>query len=129
MEPKYPLLADRIQSTFIDAMFLVFMMFIISAVIDRYENVPDWVRIAAFVSLWVIYEPLATTLGFTIGNYIKGLRVRKISDTSKRINILQAFCRYTLKVALGWISFLTIHSNPQRQAIHDMAVGSVMVKA
>jgi hypothetical protein len=67
-------------------------------------------------------------MGFTIGNYLKGIRVRKVSNTSNRINFIQAFFRYVLKISLGWISFLTIHSNNQKRAIHDLAVGSVMIK-
>ena len=128
MQPKYPLLTDRMQSTFIDTIFLVVLMFIASVIIERFHNVPDWVRIVIFFGIWGIYEPLCTSLGFTLGNYIKGLRVRKLSDTSKHINFLQAFGRYILKLALGWISFLTIHSNEERQAIHDMFAGSVVIE-
>jgi len=128
MQPKYPLLTDRMQSTFIDTIFLVVLMFIASVIIERFHNVPDWVRIIIFFGIWGIYEPLCTSLGFTLGNYIKGLRVRRLSDTSKHINFLQAFGRYILKLALGWISFLTIHSNEERQAIHDMFAGSVVIE-
>lgn len=124
---EYPNLADRVQSTFIDTMFIVFLMFVFASILDPYENVPDGVRVALFVGLWLIYEPTCTAIGFTIGNYIKGIRVRHYTDTSKRINFLQAFIRYLLKAALGWLSFITIHSNIQKRAIHDMAAGSVMI--
>lgn len=124
---EYPNLADRVQSTFIDTMFIVFLMFISASILDRYENVPDGVRITLFVGLWLIYEPACTAIGFTIGNYIKGIRVRSHSGADKRINFLQALIRYILKATLGWLSFITIHSNVQKRAIHDMAVGSVMI--
>jgi uncharacterized RDD family membrane protein YckC len=129
MEKSYPALSDRIQSTFIDSLFIVFLMFVTSAILDRYEQAPDWIRITIFVGLWAIYEPLSTSFGGTIGNRIKGLRVRQYNNEHQRINIGQAFLRYILKVLLGWISFVTIHSNAQRRAIHDYASGSVMVKA
>lgn len=125
---SYPLLTERVQSTFIDTIFLIIMMFVFSSILDRYENVPDWVRIALFVGLWIFYEPVCTTIGFTLGNYIKNIRVRQHDETAKRINIFQALLRYILKVALGWISFLTIHNNKERRAIHDLAAGSVMIK-
>lgn len=128
MEEKYPLLGDRIQSTFIDMFLIIIMMFVFSGILDKFDNVPDWVRIVLFVGLFIAYEPLCTTLGFTVGNYIKGIRVRRFSDTTKRINIFQAIIRYIIKVLLGWISFLTINSNPKRRAIHDMAAASVMIK-
>lgn len=124
----YPLLGDRIQSTFIDMLFIVFCMFILAAVLDRYEQIPDGVRAGLFIGLWVLYEPLCTSLGATIGNSIKGIRVRRVGNTSKRILFPLAVVRYALKVLLGWVSFLTIHSNKERRAIHDFASGSVMIK-
>ena len=128
MPEKYPQLTDRIQSTFIDTILIIIMMFVFASILDRYENVPDWVRIALFAGLFVVYEPVCMTLGSTLGNYIKGIRVRKNSDSTKRINIFQAIIRYPIKVALGWISFLTIGSDPKRRAIHDLVSGSVMIK-
>lgn len=94
---NYPELKDRIQSTFIDFILCLVLLFIAASIIDKYEHVPDWVRIAIFIGLFVIYEPVLTALGCTPGNYFKG-------------------------------SFLTISSNPQRRAIHDLAAGSVMIK-
>ncbi len=126
--PKYPLLGDRVQSTFIDSMFIIFMMFVAASVLDRFEYVPDYVRIILFIALWFIYEPLCTTLGGTLGNQIKQIRVRQADDTSKKINFIQSLIRYFFKILLGWISFLTIHSNSERRAIHDLAAGSVMIK-
>ena len=81
-----------------------------------------------FAGLFIAYEPICMTLGSTLGNYLKGIRVRKDSDSTKRINIFQAIIRYPVKVFLGWISFLTINSNPKRRAIHDLVSGSVMIK-
>ncbi len=97
-------------------------------ILDKFENVPDWVRIAMFASLFIIYEPICMVFGSTLGNYLKSIRVRKNVDATKRINIFQAIIRYPVKVFLGWISFLTINSNPKRRAIHDLISGSVMIK-
>ena len=127
-QPEYPLLGDRVQSTFIDTILIVVIMFAFASILDKYENVPTWVRIVLFVGLWGIYEPLCTTFGATLGNYIKKIRVRKIGKYSSRINFFQAIIRYLLKIVLGWISFLTIHFNKERRAIHDFAAGSVMIK-
>ena len=128
MEEKYPQLTERIQSTFIDTVLIIILMFVFANILDKFDNVPDWVRIAMFAGLFIAYEPFCMTLGSTLGNYIKGIRVRKNSDPTKRINIFQAIIRYPIKVMLGWISFLTINSNPKRRAIHDLASGSVMIK-
>ena len=128
MEEKYPQLTDRIQSTFIDTILIVVLMFAFASILEKFDNVPDWVRMVMFAGLFIAYEPLCMTLGCTLGNYIKGIRVRKNSDSSKRINIFQAIIRYPVKILLGWISFLTISSNPKRRAIHDLVSGSVMIK-
>ena len=128
MNEKYPQLTDRIQSSFIDMFLILILMFVFANILSNYENVPDWVRIGMFAGLFLIYEPLCMTFGFTLGNFIKGIRVRKFSDTSKRINLFQAVIRYPVKVFLGWVSFLTINSNAKRRAIHDLISGSVMIK-
>lgn len=124
----YPGLSERVQSTFIDSIFIIVLMFAFASWLDRYENAPDWIRIALFFGLWAIYEPISTTLGGTIGNHLKGIRVRRIGNEAKRINFAQAFFRYITKIGLGWVSFVTIHANPKKRAIHDLIVGSVMIK-
>lgn len=103
-------------------------MFIFASVLDRFENVPDSVRIILFVLVWIVYDPVCTSLGFTLGNYIKGLRVRQHDNLNKRINIFQAVLRYLVKIFLGWISFLTINSNKEKRALHDFVAGSVVIK-
>lgn len=103
-------------------------MYAFSGILDQFENVPDWVRGIMFIGLFIVYEPLCMTLGATLGNYLKGIRVRNNLDTTKRISLLQAIIRYPVKVLLGWISFLTINSNQKRRAIHDLVSGSVMIK-
>lgn len=126
---EYPTLLKRYQSLFIDLLFSLFAMFGVVALLDRIGEVPTWVRIVSFILLWGVYEPLCITLGCTIGNYLMGIRVRKANDETKRINILQAYIRFALKFLLGWVSFLTMFSDKQRRAIHDLAAGSVMITA
>jgi uncharacterized RDD family membrane protein YckC len=127
MEPQYPALIDRVQSIFIDFLFIFLMMFFFSWLLDKFTDVPDWTRIVLFFGLWAIYEPLCVVLGCTIGQYIKGLRVKAHSDPNRRINIFASYVRYILKTVLGWISFLTINTNEERRAIHDLVSGSVMI--
>ena len=125
---EYPSLSERVQSTFIDSIFIITMMFVFSSVLERFDHVPDWIRIALFFSIWGIYEPLCISSGCTIGNYLKGIRVRQFANPLKKLNIFRSFLRYLFKIALGWVSFLTIHSNDERRAIHDFASGSIMIK-
>jgi len=127
METEYPSLSARLQSIFIDMIFLIVLMIATSSLLDHFPNAPGWIRAVAFIAIFAIYEPACLAFGCTIGNYIKGIRVKKFADTNSRINILQALLQYIVKLSLGWISFLTMHSNPERRAIHDMASGSVMI--
>ena len=128
METEYPSLTDRIQSLFIDTIVLIIAVVIFSQLLDKFENVPDWLRAVIFVIVFIAYEPVCLTVGCTLGNYVKGIRVKQFQDNTKRINFFQAIIRYIVKICLGWLSFLTIHSNPQKRAIHDMASGSVMIR-
>ena len=128
MNLQFPSLADRVQSTFIDAIFLLLLSFGITEILDKFAAVPDWIRIVLFFGLWALYEPICTTTGGTIGNRIKGIRVRQQSYPSLKPNIFQSFIRYIFKVAFGWLSFGTMHFNKERRAIHDFASGSVMIK-
>ena len=129
MENQYPSLVHRIQSLFIDLLFIIVLMFVFSSIFDHFGDPPDWVRVALFVGIWAIYEPLCVVFGCTLGQYIKGLRVKSHEDTNRRINIFSSYLRYVLKTLLGWVSFLTINTNAERRAIHDLASGSVMVLA
>ncbi|HXL56895.1 MAG TPA: RDD family protein [Chitinophagaceae bacterium] len=128
MKPKYPSLGDRFQSLLIDSIFIIILMFVFAPLLEHFKNPPNRLRVALFFAIWGIYEPLCMTFGFTLGNYIKKLRVRKFKDISKKINLLQALIRYIIKALLGWLSFLTIRTNNERRAIHDLVSGTVMIK-
>lgn len=127
MKEKYPFMLERIQSIFIDSVLIIAFMIIFSDILSGFKNVPDWLRAVLLISLF-LYEPIATTIGGTIGNNIKGIRVRKDSDDTKQINIFQALIRYFFKLLFGWLSFITIFSSSKKRAIHDILSGTVMVK-
>jgi cytochrome bd-type quinol oxidase subunit 2 len=124
----YPKLIDRVQSTLIDTVFIVVLSLAFANILEKFDIVQVNVKIIIFAGIVIGYEPLCITFGTTLGNYIKGIRVRKNADPTKRINILQAFIRYPIKLLLGWVSFLTIGANAKRRAIHDIVSGSVMIK-
>ncbi|MCW3118136.1 MAG: hypothetical protein JWM28_2218 [Chitinophagaceae bacterium] len=128
MEHKYPSLSERIQSMLIDQVLIVVLMFAFASMLDQFENSPDWIRIVLFFGIWGVYEPIAMTFGGSMGNYAKGIRVRKFNSGLESINILQAYIRYFVKIALGWLSFLTINMNTGRRAVHDLAAATVMIK-
>lgn len=127
MEEKYPLMLERIQSMLIDSVLIIACMIIFSDILSNFKNVPDWLRAVLLISLF-LYEPIATTFGGTIGNNIKGIRIRKNADEAQSINIFQAIIRYFFKLLLGWLSFISIFSSNKKSAIHDIISGTVMIK-
>jgi uncharacterized RDD family membrane protein YckC len=128
MEETYPYLSERIQSTIIDSALILVFFLITSGVLDVISKSPDYIRVILFFGILFGYEPFCVTFGCTLGNYIKGIRVRRFRDTTKRITFVQAIVRHFFKVLLGWLSFLTINANPKRRAIHDLICGSVMIR-
>ena len=125
---KYPTVLERIQSTLLDSIILIACMYLFSDTLAAFTGVPDWVRMVLLCSL-LLYEPFCTAYGATLGNHKMNIKVRKNSDPSQRLNILQAIVRYFFKVILGWLSFLAIFLSPQKsRTFHDMISGSVMIK-
>jgi len=131
MEPAYPSLSRRIQSIFIDGLLMIGLMLVSAWVLDNInpeqKEGDEWIRAVLFIGIWGVYEPLAMTFGCTLGNYFIKIRVRKHGDTGKKINIIQAYVRFVIKILLGWISFITISFTAEKRAIHDFASGTIML--
>ena len=126
--PVYPLLLKRVQSTIADLLVIVLLMLLASKLLEALgEDAPDWVNVILFFVIWGVYEPVCIAYACTVGNLLTGIRVRDANAPAKKIPLWRAYIRYALKTCLGWLSFLTIHSNPQRRAIHDLGAGSVMI--
>jgi len=125
---NYCSLSDRVKSIFIDTFFIIMAMLLFSTVLDMFNEPPVWARVVMFIAIWVLYEPFCVAYGCTIGQYIMHIRVRSAKDTTKPIHIVLSYIRYIIKILLGWLSFLSLAFNKQRQAVHDVAVESVMIK-
>jgi uncharacterized RDD family membrane protein YckC len=129
VEASYPSLVRRVQSIFIDTLLVIIAMVVISAILSQVQNTPDWIRIALFVFLFFAYEPIlmAFTPG-TIGNRLMGIQVKQAADETQRPTLWQAYIRFVFKLVLGWLSFVTMHFNVQRRAIHDLVGRTVMIQ-
>jgi uncharacterized RDD family membrane protein YckC len=127
MKENYPTILDRTKSTLIDSILIIACMLLFTDILDMFKNVPNWTRATLFISL-LMYEPICTTFGATLGNDKMKIRVRKNSDATQSINIFQAIIRYSFKVLFGWISFITIFISPKSRTLHDMISGSIMIK-
>ncbi|MES2558476.1 MAG: RDD family protein [Bacteroidota bacterium] len=127
-DAHYPSLLKRVQSIFVDVLLLILVMFTIAGVLGDNEEIPGLVKGLMVYGFWVLYEPLCVAYGCTLGNYVMKIRVRRAGDETQRISLLNSFIRVIVKSLLGWISFLTIHFNNHKRAMHDLAAGSVVVE-
>lgn len=128
MNQAYPSIVNRMTAIILDGFLLIVFMFAFSALFEAIGEVPDAVRIGAFLFVFVLYDPIFTSaFGGTLGHMANGLRVKRESDPSKNVLFPLALVRYLVKAFLGWISLLTVSSDPKGKALHDMLVGSVVV--
>ena len=128
IQENYPGVFDRIKAIMADSIVIILLMFTASYIFSLFESVPDNARIIAFVFIFILYDPLFTSIfGGTIGHMLIGIRVKRESDEMKNILLPSAILRYIVKAALGWISLITVSFNPKGKAIHDYLVGSIVV--
>ncbi len=127
-EKNYPVLMDRVKAALIDSMFLIGEIILASYIFSLFENVPDYAKIIVFVFIFLLYDPLFTSLfGGTIGHMIMNIRVKRSRNEERNILFPLAIIRFIVKVFLGWLSLLTVTGNNKKKAIHDMVVGSVVI--
>lgn len=123
-----PDLKERMQALILDVIILFALMFIMYKVFDAVGDVSDLVRMWGFIFIWYIYDPLLTSLlGGTLGHLAMGLRVRRIKDPNRRINILVAYVRYTVKALFGLISLIMIAASRHGQGLHDLIANSIVI--
>src|SRR5262245_476815 len=123
----YPTLFRRYLGSLLDTLI------VLSALIGGGLLIADvgprltWLRGAWLGFVLFGYEPLFTSLGATFGQTVLRYRVRRVDDRTRKISFPAAVLRYIVKVLLGAVSFFTMGFNPKQQAIHDMAVGSIVI--
>ena len=129
MDKNYALLPDRIKAAIIDGILLIASMYVISEILNSFEEVPSYVRILLAALLFILYDPIFTSAyGGTIGHSFSKIQVKKDGNRDKNISFPLALLRFILKATLGWISLLTTIGNPKKKAIHDYAANSVVLK-
>ncbi len=125
---NYPSVLDRVKAVVADSFIIIIFMLIVTYAFSLFENVHENLRILAFIFIFLLYDPLFTSMfGGTIGHMMFGLKVKREKDTTKNILFPLAIARFLFKGSLGWISLLTVSSNKKRKAIHDYFVRSVVI--
>lgn len=130
IQVKFPGVLDRVKAIVTDSVVMLLFIIIITYTFSFFDNVPDNAKIAAFVFIFILYDPIFTsTFGATIGHMMIGIRVKRESDETRNILFPLAILRFIVKASLGWISLVTVSGNKKGKAIHDYLVGSVVVYA
>lgn len=122
-----PPLITRYKAFLTDILFLFTVLIIVMVLVDDSPARTEIMVTCGLLSTCV-YEPLLTTYSRTLGQRLMKIRVVQHANPSQKINLLNALIRLFVKVMLGWLSFITIHFNPEKRAIHDLASGSVMIR-
>ena len=126
---NYANLPSRVKAALIDGVLIILVMYATSEILSQYEDVPSWIRVVAFLFIFVLYEPIfVSAFGQTLGHSNVGLHVKRESDTTKNINFPLALLRYLVKLFLGWISLLTVTGNTKKKAIHDFVANSIVIE-
>ncbi|GAB5399937.1 MAG: hypothetical protein Aureis2KO_15220 [Aureisphaera sp.] len=125
----YANLPSRVKAAFIDAVVLIGAMYAITELFNLFGEIPTWLRILAWVSIFILYEPLLVSIyGGTMGHSYSKITVRREADSEKKIGFVMAVLRFVVKFFLGWISLLTVTGTEKKQAIHDHIVKSVVLE-
>jgi len=118
----------RLKAAIFDALLMVVVIFILDAVFSNVEFSSSTPKIIILVIVFFLYDPLLTSFfGGTAGHYFTGIAVKKEMGQKENISLHKALIRSFLKYVLGWVSLLTIGLTNRSKAIHDIAVGSVVV--
>ena len=120
-----PTLVTRYKALMIDFLLILFALVAIMVAVGESESRTTVMVSSAFILL-LAYEPLLTSYSRTIGQRLMRIRVGRYDNPSERIPLINAYIRWFVKGLLGWISFITIHFNDERRAIHDLTSNSVM---
>ncbi|MEM9857308.1 MAG: RDD family protein [Bacteroidota bacterium] len=125
---SFPNLLTRVKALVVDLIIILIIFSLASVIIGEIGDAPNWVRGSIFVFSLYRYEPIFLTLfGGTIGHQLVKVKIRRLNDPSRKINILHASIRFITKYLLGWVSFITITSNKRKRGIHDMTAGSIVL--
>ena len=123
----FPSLSNRVQALFIDAI-IIFLVFLGSSYIFSFiEDINPVVRAGIFIFMLFLYEP--TFIFFfkgTIGHQFLNIKITKFDNPEQRLNFSLALIRFFVKWLLGWISFLSILSNDNNRAFHDIVSNSIV---
>jgi len=124
----FPSILNRIQALFFDfGIVLAIVICISMTLLDAFTAPLLGLKISLFFIILFIYEPFMSATGGTIGHRTMGMTIRQFENPRRKLSITQAYFRAVFKLALGWMSFLSVSFDPFRRAMHDKYSGSIIL--
>jgi len=124
-----PTLVHRIKALVIDTLLILLIFTLTSLTIGDIGGIAVYFKVAVLIFCFLVYEPLLVSIrGATVGHSIMGLRIKNIQDRRKNIHFIYAVIRLFFKLLLGWISLITVLTNKNKRAVHDMLSGAIVLK-
>ena len=123
----YATLPRRIKASIVDSVVLLTLMIISPVVIGLWIPRGTGLSGAAMFAPPLFLEPLLISyLGFTLGQYLFGIRVVRI-DGGGHCPLAPSFLRYLTKTVLGGVSVAYMLFSRKHQAIHDHVASTLVV--
>lgn len=123
---RYPRLMRRVEAVLLDALVFVFV-FLVGMNLLAPLAVHGGIKAGVIALLILVLEPgLVSRTGSSIGHHLRGLRVQD-AGSGANIGFPRAFLRFVVKNLLGWCSVVFMLVTRRYQALHDLAVRSVVV--
>lgn len=122
----YPYLITRYKALLIDGVVL-FGGFAVTMLLVQADDLRPY-AFGAYLIISFLYEPvMLATLSATIGHKMCNIKVVQFNAPDRKLTLMSGILRNVMKLALGWVSFLTINFNPEHRAVHDYASSSLVV--
>lgn len=124
---EYPSAGRRIKAAVVDGALVFGVALLVLLITRGLTSQPVAVRIAVFVGIPVLYEPLLVAIrGQTLGHARFNLQVVTVG-TAGRVGLFRSFARWLTKLVAGWWSMLLMLTTTRRQAVHDAVSLTVVV--
>jgi len=121
----YPFLNRRVYAAAVDGWLLVLGVVAIILIVGPLNPSP-WIYLALFALLSLIEPVLVSFTGGSIGHHIFGIQVIDQSS-GNNIGFFRALVRIITRYIFGIFSLFFINTTKRYQALHDLAVKSVVV--
>lgn len=123
---EYPAIRRRLRAVIFD-MLIQIAVLALAVWPLALSTFPGSAKFGLLACIVIALEPgMVSFTGATPGQHILGLRVVN-GRTKRNLGLLTASFRFILKALLGWVSLILIIRTKRYQALHDMAVNSVVI--